>query len=149
MSIVSTAANYGGRVAENQTSVKQFYVSDINFVSWIYKKLSSGLRFITPSNQKYPVLINNDLIVTGSIYNISDLRLKKNISKIEEKKIKDIFSLNPIHYQFKNNASNKIHYGFIAQEVEKIYPELIEENISGFKTVNYQEIIPLMLSKMI
>ena len=38
--------------------------------------------------------------------------------------------------------------GVIAQDVEKIYPEIIGSNNIGYKTINYQEIIPLMLAKI-
>ena len=41
-----------------------------------------------------------------------------------------------------------MHYGFIAQDVEKVYPELVKNSDLGYKTVNYIEIIPLLLSKM-
>jgi hypothetical protein len=148
MSVISTTANYGGRVVDNQQGVKQFYVSSGSTITWIYKKLLNGLTVQTSSDKTKPLLIDNDLIVTGSIYNTSDLNLKKNITEIESDKIKNILILNPIHFEYINDKKNKSHYGFIAQEVEKIYPELVGPNEIGYKTVNYQEIIPLMLAKM-
>jgi hypothetical protein len=148
MSVISTAANYGGRVGDTQQDIKQFYISSNVSVSWIYKKLLNGLIVETPSDKTKPVLIDNDLIVTGSIYNTSDLNLKKNITEIEISKIDNLLSLNPIHFQYLNDKKNKTHYGFIAQDVEKIYPEIIGSNDIGYKTINYQEIIPLMLAKI-
>jgi len=148
MSVLSTAANYGGRIVDNQQGVKQFYLSTASIATWIFKKINSGLMVQTPANSKVPVLIDNDLIVTGSLYNTSDQRLKENICEIEKELINDLFILNPIHFTFKNNSKKQKHYGFLAQEVEKKFPELVQENITGFKTVNYQEIIPIMLAKM-
>jgi hypothetical protein len=148
MSIISTAANYGGRVSDNDQNVKQFYIGGASYATWIYKKLLNGLIVVTPSDKTKPVLIDNDLIVTGSIYNPSDFNLKKNISEIEISKIDDLLSLNPIHFQYLNDKKNKTHYGFIAQDVEKIYPEIIGSNNIGYKTINYQEIIPLMMAKI-
>ena len=148
MSIISTSANYGGRVSDYEQNVKQYYVSSNSFASWKYKKLLNGLIVETPSDKTKPILIDNDLIVTGSIYNTSDLNLKKNITKIEISKINDLLSLNPKHFQYLNDKNNKTHYGFIAQDVEKIYPEIIGSNNIGYKTINYQEIIPLMLAKI-
>ena len=72
----------------------------------------------------------------------------KNITEIEISKIDNLLSLNPIHFQYLNDKKNKTHYGFIAQDVEKIYPEMIGSNDIGYKTINYQEIIPLMLAKI-
>lgn len=149
MSVVSTTANYGGRMNDNQQYIKQFYVSPPNYLIWIYKKLSNGLTVETPADNSKPVLIDNDLIVSGSIFNVSDERLKTNISYIENTQIDDLFVLNPIQYSYKKDKSSKKHYGFTAQNVEKVFPELVEENnISGYKTVNYQEVIPLMLAKI-
>jgi len=149
MSVISTAANYGGRVVDNQQGVKQFYISaSQSIASWIYKKKSDGLLVQTPSNQKIPVLINNDLIVTGSIYNSSDKRLKDNIQSIEQETLDDLFTINPIHFIFKNDSIRKKHFGFLAQEVEEKFPDLVQDNVSGFKTVNYVEFVPLILAKI-
>lgn len=148
MSVISTAANYGGRVVDNQQGVKQFFVSETSLAVWVYKKLSNGIISITPGNRKRPVLIDNDLIVTGSIYNTSDAKLKNNILPIENDKINMLLTINPMHFEYKYEQNKKKHYGVLAQDVEKIYPELVEENITGYKTVNYQEFIPIMLAKM-
>lgn len=148
MSVISTSGNYGGKVADNTQNVKQFYVSDSGGAGWKYKKLLNGLVVQTPIDKNKPVLIENDLIVTGAIYNPSDLKLKKNITDIEIGKIDDLLSLNPIHFQYLNDKTNKTHYGFIAQDVEKIYPEIIGSSNIGYKTINYQELIPLMLAKI-
>jgi hypothetical protein len=50
--------------------------------------------------------------------------------------------------RFEFKKDNKKHYGFIAQDIEKIYPELVNNNEVGYKTVNYIELIPLLLSKI-
>jgi len=148
MSITSPVGNYGGRIADFQQGIKQFYVSSPSTVTWIYKKLPDNLLVITPLDSSKPVLINNDLIVTGSLFNTSDVRLKENISNLDSDDINSLFNLNPVQYSFKNDTNKKLHYGILAQDIEKIFPELVEENYFGYKTVNYQELIPLMLAKM-
>jgi len=150
MSVVSTSANYGGKIDTQQGNIKQFVVSSSSSVAnWIYKRLQNGLLVQTPANQKAPVLINSDLIVTGSLYNTSDERLKEYISEIGDKSTDKLFTLDPIIFSYKNDLKHKKHYGVYAQEVEKVFPELVENNnISGYKTVNYQELIPIMLAKM-
>lgn len=149
MSVLSTNANYGGKIADYQTNIKQFYVSTTGLVTWVYKTYNN-LTVQTPSDNTKPVLINNDLIVTGSIFNASDERLKKNITTLVDDNCEDnLFNLNPIHFNYKNDVKDKKHYGFLAQDVEKLFPELVENNnISGYKSVNYQEFIPLILFKM-
>jgi hypothetical protein len=148
MSIITTAGNYGGRVVDNQQGVKQFYISNQSIASWIYKKMTGGLLVQTPANKKIPVLINSDVIITGSIYNTSDEKLKHNINNIPKEFVDNIFTLNPMTFTYKNDENSKTHYGVLAQDVEKVYPNLVKEDVTGFKTVNYQELIPLMLAKM-
>jgi hypothetical protein len=148
MSIVSTTANYGGRIDTQQGNIKQFIVSS-SLANWIYKKLNNGLTVQTPESQKIPVLITSDLIVTGSFFNSSDERLKENIDDINTESVDNLLTLNPLLFSYKHDMKKKNHYGVLAQDVEKIFPELVESNnVSGYKTVNYIEFIPLMISKM-
>jgi len=146
MSTVSTVAGYGGRIGPPESNIKQFIIG-AGGATWIYKTLPDGKVVQTPSNSNVPVLISNDLIVTGSIFNPSDIRLKDNITEISTAKLDDLFTLNTVVFNYKNNKK-KLHYGVLAQDVEKVFPELVEKNISGYKTVNYQELIPLMLAKL-
>ncbi len=157
MSIISTVANYGGRQPSNTQSIKQFIVSPTaSQADWIFSKLSptSNNIYITPSNKKNSayistdLIVNKDLIVNGSIYNPSDIKLKENIEVISNSKIEKLFDLEPVEYKLKSDTKHKKHYGLIAQDVEKVYPELINDSNLGFKAVNYMELIPLLLLKM-
>jgi hypothetical protein len=146
-SIVSTSS-FGGRVDTQQGNIKQFIISP-STADWIYKRLQTGLLVQTPANKNTPVLIDNDLIVTGAIYNSSDERLKECISSIDDENTDKLFTLSPLIFSYKHDVKHKKHYGVIAQDVEKVFPELVENNnISGYKTVNYQELMPIMLAKM-
>ena len=79
----------------------------------------------------------------------SDLRLKKNIEKIDESEIEDMDKLEPVTYNWNTDNDNKKHYGFIAQDVEKIYPHLTEGRIMGeYLTINYNELIPVMVKQI-
>ena len=37
------------------------------------------------------------------------------------------------------------HYGFLAQDVQKLFPELVHEDGAGYLSVNYVELIPLLV----
>jgi hypothetical protein len=77
--------------------------------------------------------------------------------------------INPVTYQLKSdnltndqkkddqnkNVQNKDdqnkdkHYGFIAQELEEMFPDLVQYNSSlNCQTINYLELIPLIICKM-
>jgi hypothetical protein len=144
--VYSTTPNYSGRQGDNIQNIKQFVTSTVGIVNWIYKTLTvSTAKVITPQDQTKTVMIPNDLLVLGSINNPSDIILKDNIEQIN---IDDFNKLNPISFTFKDDEKNKKHYGFIAQELETVYPELVTNTELGFKSVNYIEMIPILLSQM-
>jgi hypothetical protein len=154
MSVVSTAANYGGRIVDSQQGVKQFYVSGPSTAFWVYKRLTRGPLVITPADNKQAIFISNDLVVKkdlyveGSIYNPSDEKLKENIELISSEQIDNLFKINPIKFSYKQDKTKLKHFGVLAQDVEKVFPELVNTIENDYKTVNYQELIPIMLAKM-
>ena len=144
--VYSTTPNYSGRQGDNIQNIKQFVTSTAGIVNWIYKTLSgSNSQVITPYDQTKTVMIPQNLLVLGSINNPSDITLKDNIEQIN---IDDFNKLNPVSFTFKDDEQHKKHYGFIAQELETVYPELVTNTELGFKSVNYIELIPILLSQM-
>ena len=148
MSLFSSVANYGGKQPDNSQGIKQFVQSPGGQAVWIYKRLSSGIQVQTPADKIRPVYINSDLYVNGSIFNPSDANLKKDINVISREKRDSLIELNPVSFKFKDDVNAKEHYGFIAQEIEKLYPELVKNSEMGYKTVNYIELIPILVSKI-
>jgi len=150
---MSNTSNYGGRIADNQQGVKQFYGQGVPSVNLVYKTTQIG-KVITLSDSSKPFLVNNDVYISknlnvdGSIYNPSDERLKENILSISNKQSDLLFLIKPIEFTYKNDKSKLKHFGVLAQDIEKVFPELVNENENNYKSVNYQELIPIMLSKM-
>jgi len=154
MSIISTTANYGGRIVNGQNFVKQFFVANQSSINWIYKRLTSGLNVITPSDNTKDVYFDNnlfvkkDLHVEGSIYNPSDENLKDNILPVSADEMNDLLKINTVSFFYKKDKTKIKHFGVLAQEVENIFPQLVNTKNDCYKSVNYQELIPLMLSKI-
>ena len=148
-------ANYGGRQPDNVQNIKQFNNTSPSIVLWMYKKVSE-IMYMTPCDQGHNVLIPRDLYVYGSINSTSDTLLKENVRLITSEEYDKIMNLTPKKYSFIDDATKKNHYGLIAQEVEEQYPLLVSEiddvldddADTKIKTVNYMELIPLMISKM-
>jgi len=156
----SLTGNFGGKISDYQQGIKQFYVGVTGNADWIYKRLvDTGTIVITPANRNHPVVIDNDLTIKqdlyvdgslhvyGSIYNPSDAKLKENIEVISSEQIDNLFNLNPINFSYKNDRGKSKHFGLLAQDVEKVFPELVK-NDKDYKSVNYQELLPIMLAKM-
>lgn len=85
--------------------------------------------------------------MTGS----SDRRLKTNITSLE-KSLDKVMKLNGVTFNWdktvRPSAPTTLQYGFIAQEIEKVIPELVSEDSDGYKTVNYIGVIPVLTQAM-
>jgi len=84
--------------------------------------------------------VTGDIEYSGTITDVSDIRLKKDITPLDKSDI--INRLGQIDtYSFRMIADKKgqLEFGVIAQEVEKIFPELVrtEDTAESYKSVNY------------
>ena len=47
--------------------------------------------------------------------------------------------------EWKNPVYEKTHFGLVAQELREIYPDLVYENDNGYLSINYTELIPVLI----
>ena len=83
------------------------------------------------------VLQANSLFADTFYYQTSDIRLKTDIKALHDS-LDDIMKLKPVSYKLKSNGAYSL--GFIAQDLEKVYPELVGQ-IGDTKGVNYTGVI--------
>lgn len=110
-----------------------------------------GIGINAPSHKLHVV---GDALVTGTVTasnvaNPSDARLKTNIAPIEDA-LSLISKLDGVSYFWKKDdpESAKKQFGLIAQELEKVIPDLVQTNADGFKSVNYISLIPFLLESL-
>lgn len=85
--------------------------------------------------------VNVTGVVTATDFNAtSDLSLKTNIKSIEDP-ISKVLEINGVSFDWKE--SGKASIGVIAQEVEKVLPELVSDQET--KTVNYNGLVGLLI----
>lgn len=91
-------------------------------------------------------LVNGVFSVSG-LRLTSDRRLKKDIIKVNDAS-NLVMGLNPVTYNKKLNLNamdyDKKEYGFIAQELEHILPELVTKNEKGIRSVDYISLISIL-----
>ena len=142
------------RQPNRSSYVKLFPESTSGIVTWIYKTINN-IKYITPST-KNNVYFPADLVVQGTISNPSDIKLKENVNDLTNDFCDNILKITPKKYNFIDDKNKKEHYGIIAQELENIFPKLVinsENNIissetGNYKTLNYLELIPIMIAKI-
>tara|TARA_B110001454_G_scaffold16145_2_gene14622 strand:+ start:36172 stop:37293 length:1122 start_codon:yes stop_codon:yes gene_type:complete len=87
--------------------------------------------------------VGGDLGVQGGVFTISDKKLKQNMQPLVIKP-KDLMTLNGYSFQWKEGQRKDI--GFVAQEVESIFPEVVSSDEgTGIKRVDYQALLPILL----
>jgi len=76
----------------------------------------------------------------------SDKRLKDNVTPISNP-IKKILQIGGYTFDWnkKQNTYKGHDIGVIAQEIEKVLPEVVETRENGYKAVKYQKIVPLLI----
>lgn len=97
----------------------------------------------------------------SNVFTQSDARSKENICSLSSG-LNTILRLRPVSYNWKKAPSVKsdekadgvaygpaeesqTQYGFLAQEVEEILPDVVKTNDDGYKLINYTAIIPMLV----
>lgn len=74
----------------------------------------------------------------------SDERLKKDLKKIENP-VSKIKKLNGYYFYWKDGKDKSRQVGVIAQEIEKVLPEIVSQKNSGYKSVDYSKLTALLI----
>jgi Chaperone of endosialidase len=83
--------------------------------------------------------------LNGNLIQTSDKRLKQDFSVLTNS-LSDIYQLKGYHFKWiEASRSQDLQTGLIAQEVQKIFPELVQTDEKGFLSVNYIGLIPHLI----
>ena len=80
---------------------------------------------------------STNILIVGS-----DERWKTGIRTIE-KPLEKVQQLRGVTYEWKDSGDRT--YGLIAQEVEKVIPELVDTDEEGYKGVGYQNMVSVLI----
>ena len=90
----------------------------------------------------------SDINYSGSLNGPSDIRLKQDIIDLDVG-INEICKLNPVKFKYKTDLERE-HYGFIAQDVEKVFPKNLvsTHKKTGMLNLNMMNLIAPMVSSI-
>ncbi len=99
---------------------------------------SSGNVGIGTTTPAQALDVVGNIQYTGSLIDASDRRLKRDIASLENP-LAVITAIEGVSFIMKDDPSNQVEYGVIAQQVEKVLPELVhtKDDDLGSKAVNY------------
>ncbi len=110
---------------------------------------------------QYKLHVVGDLGVVGTIYAsaasvssgvvaCSDIRYKKDIKPLPDA-LTNVIKLQGVNYNWKVSEFPDKHFvdtkqiGFIAQDLEKLYPEMVFTDDKGYKSVDYSRLTPVLV----
>ena len=115
-------------------------------VSMTWDNGNERLYFNTGSFFSGSVQASGDVVAYAS----SDERLKNNITKISGP-LNKINAINGYTFDWdeeKQNIYKGRDYGVIAQEVERVAPELVDTRDTGYKAVKYEKLVPILIESI-
>jgi hypothetical protein len=106
---------------------------------------TSRVKFMKLDQNPGTLTVKGDVVAYGSP---SDKRLKENIKPIESA-LDKVMKLQGVTFDWKQKEDVildiKEDIGFIAQDVQKVVPELIRENSNGLLSMRHQGMAPILL----
>lgn len=124
------------------------FYSNTNYDKLLFKISGSGQTYVGGE-----LNVDGNLNVTGAItatdditaFLSSDERLKDNITPISDA-INKINQIGGYEFDWNSNSSHSGHdVGVIAQEIEKVLPEVVTERDNGYLAVRYEKIVALLI----
>jgi hypothetical protein len=112
-----------------------------------------GIGTTTPN---YKLEVIGDINAVGNVRAngvilTSDARFKQNVETIATSTLDKFKQINPVSYtwnelgQEQGGIAGQTQYGFLAQEVEQLFPELVSTRPDGYKGVNYFGFIAMLV----
>ena len=102
---------------------------------------TSGSITLQSSNN---IILDGTVSMRGETSFTSDRRLKNNISKFNEA-LDTVMKFEGVNFTWKKDKNNKKQYGFIAQQIQEIIPELVNTDENNGLSVNYIGVIPILV----
>ena len=121
------------------------YVKNIDY--WMpYQQTGGDFNTITLNYVQYHDVSN--IYIPGQVEALgfnatSDVAKKENIQTISGA-LESINELRGVSYNLKTDETKKTHHGVVAQEIEKIFPDMVAGE-EGSKSVAYMEIIGVLI----
>ena len=130
-------------VATSATIVSNIVLTDGQAIQW--NNTTGGNASISSSGNT--IEIDGNLTVTGTITpSTSDYRIKDIIEPLND--CYSVDNLKPVKYF--NKKSERIEFGFIAHEMQEIFPELVtgEKDGKELQTLNYMGLISVLTKEI-
>tara|TARA_R110002012_G_scaffold30474_1_gene92394 strand:- start:93 stop:1859 length:1767 start_codon:yes stop_codon:yes gene_type:complete len=137
--------NAGIGYYDNSGTGTMLFFGNRGAMNWTFKDDGDSLFHMDSGGTFHA---NADVIAYSSTTS-SDKRLKENIKPIPYG-LKEVLQMNPVEYDWKEKRNKAHDIGVIAQEIEEIIPEIVQENKDlnsdkTFKGVDYGKMVAVLI----
>jgi trimeric autotransporter adhesin len=125
---------FNGNTSINGSSSNMYYALEVNL----------------DANDTYGMVVYGPTWCSSGAWAGSDIRLKKNISPLNNS-LGSVLKLNGVNFDWRTDEFPEMGFtkarqiGLIAQDVEKVFPELVNEGPNGYKSIDYSKITPVLI----
>ena len=102
---------------------------------------------ITAATSVYAAsLTSTGAIAAASYSTTSDARYKTNVTSLKDRASR-LLELKGVSFRWRDEVhfDNDTHFGFIAQEVEDVFPEIVREDSQGLRSLQIDAVGPLLV----
>jgi hypothetical protein len=94
----------------------------------------------------YLLHVNGSVAGVGAYNQLSDERFKKDITDIQNS-LEKVLAIHGVTYKWidEERYGSETQIGVIAQEIEKVVPEVVTTGSDGVKRVRYSDLVPLLI----
>jgi hypothetical protein len=111
--------------------------------SGLARTFISGVAGVAVTGKQVFINSNGQLGILAS-----SARYKRDIQVMGESS-RRLFKLRPVTFHYNFDPHGEQQYGLIAEEVEKVYPELVTRDEEGkVDSVQYHQLIPMLLNEL-
>jgi len=151
----TSTEKFGVTQSDTGSSAVRFYASSASYVNNIVE-ISCARSGATTEYNAFTVFDNNTTLKmlirpNGNLLNannsygsLSDISLKENIVDATPK-LDGLMQVRVRNYNLKDDVNKTKQIGVVAQELETVFPGMIETDGEGIKAVKYSVFVPMML----
>ena len=105
---------------------------------------------ITAATSVYAASVTSNGVVSATSFSTtSDVRYKTNVTSLQARANR-LLELKGVSFRWRDEThfDNETHFGFIAQEVEDVFPEIVRENTQGMRSLQVDAVGPLLVEAL-